>query len=252
VTTERRYQVFISSTYDDLIEERKEISKALLNMNCFPAGMENFPGVDEDQIEFAKQEIDTSDFYVVISAGRYGSIHPKDNISFTEIEYDYAIKSNKPIIRLLHSDPLNELKGRDLEHTEEGRKQLERFRTRLTKESNRLCKFWNNPSQLREGLLFALNWSIRNSGATGWIKFGEGLDEQLAQEVKLLRSEFQNSIKGLADQIGLLRALLNNDERLEDDFQDTSLEHQNRSWYERDRWTAEKSSASAKRDGSDQ
>ena len=36
----KRYQVFVSSTYMDLIEERKEVSQAILKCDCFPAGME--------------------------------------------------------------------------------------------------------------------------------------------------------------------------------------------------------------------
>ena len=34
---ERRYQVFVSSTFDDLEEERREVIQALLSMGCFPA-----------------------------------------------------------------------------------------------------------------------------------------------------------------------------------------------------------------------
>jgi hypothetical protein len=34
------YKVFVSSTYDDLREERAEVQKALLKMKCLPVGME--------------------------------------------------------------------------------------------------------------------------------------------------------------------------------------------------------------------
>lgn len=37
---EKKYQVFVSSTYEDLQEERKKVMEALLQMNCFPVGME--------------------------------------------------------------------------------------------------------------------------------------------------------------------------------------------------------------------
>ncbi|MEO1406102.1 MAG: DUF4062 domain-containing protein [Pseudomonadota bacterium] len=42
----RRYQVFISSTYNDLKDARQEVSQALLRADCFPAGMELFPATD--------------------------------------------------------------------------------------------------------------------------------------------------------------------------------------------------------------
>ena len=37
---EKKYSVFVSSTYTDLQEERKKVIDALLQMNCFPIGME--------------------------------------------------------------------------------------------------------------------------------------------------------------------------------------------------------------------
>lgn len=39
----KKYQVFVSSTRDDLVDERKSVSQALLESNCIPAGMELFP-----------------------------------------------------------------------------------------------------------------------------------------------------------------------------------------------------------------
>ena len=72
-TTDVKYQVFVSSTYDDLIDERKEITQAILEADCIPAGMELFPASNKPQWEFIKSVIDESDFYLVIVAGRYGS-----------------------------------------------------------------------------------------------------------------------------------------------------------------------------------
>jgi hypothetical protein len=44
---EKRYQVFVSSTYQDLQDERQEIMQALLELDWFPAGMELFPAANE-------------------------------------------------------------------------------------------------------------------------------------------------------------------------------------------------------------
>ena len=46
---EKKYQVFVSSTYDDLRPERQEVIQALLELDCIPAGMELFPAADDDQ-----------------------------------------------------------------------------------------------------------------------------------------------------------------------------------------------------------
>ena len=43
----KRYQVFVSSTYEDLKEERTEVLHALLELDCIPCGMEYFPATDD-------------------------------------------------------------------------------------------------------------------------------------------------------------------------------------------------------------
>ena len=48
---EKKYQIFISSTYTDLIEERKKVRDTILNMLHFPVGMEVFGAADEEQWE---------------------------------------------------------------------------------------------------------------------------------------------------------------------------------------------------------
>jgi hypothetical protein len=83
-----RYQVFVSSTYQDLQEERAEVMQALLELDCMPAGMELFPAASEDQWRWIKRVIDESDYYLVIIGGKYGSVHPETgqrNVSTTLI-----------------------------------------------------------------------------------------------------------------------------------------------------------------------
>jgi len=44
---EKRYQIFISSTFVDLEEERSKVMEIILNKDYFPACMELFPAMDE-------------------------------------------------------------------------------------------------------------------------------------------------------------------------------------------------------------
>lgn len=94
---EKRYQVFVSSTYEDLQEERREVMQALLELDCIPAGMELFPASSEDQWSLIKRVIDDCDYYLLIIAGRYGSTNDK-GISYTQMEFEYALSTGKPII----------------------------------------------------------------------------------------------------------------------------------------------------------
>ena len=99
ITTDKRYQVFVSSTYDDLQDERKEVMQALLELDCIPAGMELFPASSEDQWSLIKRVIDDCDYYILIIGGRYGSVGP-DGISYTQMEFEYALKQGSPSFHL--------------------------------------------------------------------------------------------------------------------------------------------------------
>ena len=103
--TDKRYQVFISSTFRDLIDERQAVLKAVLELDHMPAGMELFPAADDQAWQLIKDVIDSSDYYVLLIGGRYGSFN-EEGIGYTEKEYDYARKK-KAVIPLLHNKPDN-------------------------------------------------------------------------------------------------------------------------------------------------
>ncbi len=73
--SEKRYQVFISSTFSDLLNERKMILDLLLMADCIPAGMEAFAAADAEQFDIIKKVIDLCDYYVLIIGKRYGTVH---------------------------------------------------------------------------------------------------------------------------------------------------------------------------------
>jgi Domain of unknown function (DUF4062) len=83
---DKKYQVFVSSTYTDLIEERQAVSRAILDMGHIPAGMEMFPAADVEQLTYIKKVIDGCDYYVLIIGARYGSLDGA-GVSYTEREY---------------------------------------------------------------------------------------------------------------------------------------------------------------------
>lgn len=99
----KKYQVFISSTYTDLKNEREAAVEAILKAGHIPAGMELFKAGDE-QLTTIKKWIDESDIYVLILGKRYGSIDSKSGLSYTEIEYRYAIDNDMPVFAIIMSD----------------------------------------------------------------------------------------------------------------------------------------------------
>ena len=77
----KMYQVFVSSTYEDLKDERNKVLQALLRIDCIPIGMEYFNAADEDQFTVIKDLISSCDYYVLILGGKYGSIEEKSQKS---------------------------------------------------------------------------------------------------------------------------------------------------------------------------
>lgn len=162
---DRRYQVFVSSTYEDLQEERREVMQALLELDCIPSGMELFPAADEDQWTLIRGVIDDCDYYLVIVGGRYGSTNA-EGMSYTEMEYRYAVKTGKPIIAFLHADP-GSLRARRVETDPDGLKRLEEFRELCRQ---KMCRNWTSSEELGSVVSRSIVKLIRRSPAVGWIR----------------------------------------------------------------------------------
>lgn len=180
----KRYQVFVSSTFSDLLEERQEVMQALLELDCIPAGMELFPAANESQWSLIERVIDDCDYYIVIIGGRYGSI-AEDGQGYTEKEYDYALHKGKPVLAFLHKDP-GKIPSEKTETKDEGKEKLRNFRSKVEK---RLCKFWDSPKDLGSVVSRGLIQLIKSSPAVGWIKADQVTSEETAKEIIKLKKE---------------------------------------------------------------
>lgn len=183
---ERKHQVFVSSTYNDLITERQHVIHALLELDCIPAGMELFPAADEDAWTLIKEVIDNSDYYLLIIAGKYGSIG-SEGISYTEMEFDYAVSIKKPIFCFLHHN-IDELKGSNIEKSEEKQKKLELFRK---KASQRHCNLWKSAEDLGGKVSRSLIQMRKKHPSPGWIQGKYAADESLFRTLEELRMKVQ-------------------------------------------------------------
>jgi hypothetical protein len=161
----KKYSVFVSSTYKDLIEERKEVIQALLELDCIPIGMELFPATDDDQWTLIKELIDECDYYILILGGRYGSLS-KSGISYTQMEYEYAVSIGVPVISFLHKSPDLIISAK----TEKGSDtilKLEDFRKLV---SEKMIKTWGSPQELGSVVSRSLIKLIKTKPRTGWVK----------------------------------------------------------------------------------
>ena len=101
----KRYTVFLSSTYKDLADERKEIEDVFILAGITVKCMERFTASDKEKTEYIRSQIDESDYIILIIGGRYGQLIPEESISYTEYEFDYAVKKKKPVLPFIIDDP---------------------------------------------------------------------------------------------------------------------------------------------------
>lgn len=165
----KRYQVFVSSTFTDLQEERSKVIQTIMELDCIPAGMELFPAIDDEQFNFIKKVINDCDYYLLIIGGRYGSISD-DGLSYTEKEYDYAIDKGLKVIALIHENP-KAISVEKSDITDASREKLSIFREKAL--TGRIVKFWNNADQLPGIVALSLSKTIKTYPAIGWIRANE-------------------------------------------------------------------------------
>lgn len=178
---EKKYQVFISSTFEDLKEERAAVSQILLDLGCIPIGMEQFPASGMSQMDYIKKMLETCDYYILILAGRYGSIDHTDGVGYTEKEYDYAIENGIPVMSFLVED-IGKLPNEKCEKTDVGREALMRFRAKVS--ASKMIKKYSSKESLQAGVAVSLQQCIRDFPAIGWVR-ADGIDTDSSLEAML-------------------------------------------------------------------
>jgi hypothetical protein len=177
-----KYQVFISSTYDDLREEREAVTWEVLKANHIPVGMENFAASDDRGWKTIQRAIDRSDYYVVIVAGKYGSVDPDTGISWTEREYQYARSIGVPVLAFIRADSTTV--ATRMEDDPKKSNLLAGFKRKLNEAHHR--KRWEHVSDLRVEVVHALRQQIDadeegDNPRPGWYR-GDEIPTGLAVE----------------------------------------------------------------------
>jgi len=185
MSQEKKYQVFISSTYTDLIEARSAAINTVLESYNFPVGMELFGADNDEQWTIIKDLIDSSDFYILILGHRYGSISKEDGISFTEKEFDYAVSNGLKLICFVRNDNVA-THPHERDQNSENLDKLKFFRQKVL--TNRLCEFWDSVDDLKHKISHSLYKNMRKHGGIGWVR-GNQISGQLAEEIAKLSEE---------------------------------------------------------------
>lgn len=187
----KKFQIFVSSTYTDLREERSRIFETILAMGNIPVGMESFFSTSESSAAVIRKFLDQCDYQITIIGTRYGSILESAQISFTEMEYDYANSIGMPQLAFIQQH-----KGRDINGSEppEQLAHLSKFRDKVRQ---RQCAFWETAAELVLAVSIALPKEIVERERPGWVRTTE-LESLDLQESKRLASELAG-VRGALD-----------------------------------------------------
>ena len=204
-TLKRKLQVFISSTFTDLIAERQAAVAAVLKAGHIPAGMELFTAGDRSQMTIIKEWIDQSDVYMLILGGRYGSMEKTSGISYTELEYDYAVQQGKPVFAVVTSDAALESKvklGGTAFMEKENPKELALFREKVL---SNISSFFDDHKDIKLCVHESLAEFAGNRDLKGWVSGDEVVDTMpLFEEIKKLSDEN----KALSETMGRMKLQL--------------------------------------------
>lgn len=98
-------KIYISSTYQDLIDHRSAIDRTLRRMGHDVIGMEQYVAEGNKPLDRCLADVRLADLYVVIVGWRYGYVpleQPAPGaVSITELEYKAAAAAGKPILAFL-------------------------------------------------------------------------------------------------------------------------------------------------------
>ncbi|RSK50118.1 DUF4062 domain-containing protein [Hymenobacter rigui] len=161
---DKKYQVFISSTFIDLTDQRRRVVDTILRMGHLPVGMELFNAADDSQWEIIKTHIDNSDYYLLILAHRYGT-EADDGLSYTEKEFNYALGKGIPCLAFI----IDKSVKWNAEFVEKGKKatKLNTFKAKFT---NRLVNYWTSTEDLAAHVSLSLSSLMTTKPRVGWVR----------------------------------------------------------------------------------
>ncbi|MFC1393081.1 DUF4062 domain-containing protein [Acinetobacter junii] len=186
----KKYQIFVSSTYVDLINERQAAVEAILKAGHIPAGMELFTASNQSQWTIIQKWIDESDIYMLILGGRYGSIEPSSGLSYTELEYNYALSQNKPLFAVIMEDEALDEKvkqsGRSVLESDNPQK-LKDFKTKVL---SYMSSFFEDYKDIKLAVHESVGKLQQENKLIGWVRADELLNpQQYLDQITALQKE---------------------------------------------------------------
>ena len=187
----KKYQIFVSSTYEDLKEERQAAVEGILEAHHIPAGMELFASSDKSQMEVIKKWIEESDIYMLILGGRYGSIEHDSDLSYIELEYNYAVEKKKPLFAIIIKN--EELEKRKSEKGEKvfDKNSLDKYYIFKKVVESKMCSFFEDTKDIKNNIFKSISALEQDHEFEGWIS-GKDIKENSEDKAKIVFLEKEN------------------------------------------------------------
>lgn len=170
---EKKYQIFISSTFEDLKVERKRIQDEILRMNQFPVEMEHLSTANTNQWEAIKKAIDNSDYYVLIIGNRMGPTIKEGRckgMSYAEKEFTYATNKDIPVFAFIIDDSAARTDDR-WENTLTAQINLRHFIKKV--KADHYVERWKSTDDLAFKVVNSLRKEFLRNNRPGWIRNGK-------------------------------------------------------------------------------
>lgn len=164
----KKYQIFVSSTYIDLISVRNKLINRLIKEGYIVIGMEDFFSRPYSQWEHIEREISESDYYILILGHRYGSIDEASQMSYTEKEFYYAKSINVPTLVF---DLSKKFEGLDIDHFEDNPEKLAKLQNfRKTAHGLLGTVALTNQTDLEQAVVTSVNNTVHDHKRPGWVR----------------------------------------------------------------------------------
>lgn len=95
------FRVFVSSTYEDMENYRDAAISALTSMDILPVGMEQFVSSPDKSLDVCLSEVRRCQLFISIIGMRYGSVDEETGKSYSQLEYEEAVKNGIPVLAFI-------------------------------------------------------------------------------------------------------------------------------------------------------
>jgi hypothetical protein len=188
--------VFLSSTFKDFDDYRKDVSEALEDAGWVRAvRLEHAAGAYDDTVDICEREFKMSNAFLLLLAHWYGSIPPAQSKSVTHMEFEWAWQrwkdqKRRPMAVLMPWDgspadlELKDrtealLRGATADYQKDHPKRLADFRQQVTQNWKRITYFPTRERAAQKALIAYFDWKgntpMRAATAHGVPERGDGL-----------------------------------------------------------------------------